>query len=448
LHRILDALVPALSGFVAVTMGVKFRMDLLFMLSGFLISYVYIANRGKLTLAAYEDFLRLRLIRLYPVYIATSIIFFFLLEITSPALSEELRLGLLLSLGGLIVAYMFLFRRFEAALRVCGDSISSRRIGLWPIVATTSLLLLSVVVMTMYLSAVWGANRAWTAIPIRLAMGQAWPWVLRADRPLPAVVQDITQTVSPWVPQDGWHRVSVWFLSALWFAYLTVFPIAWFLVRRLRKMWPMLLCVFVPVVTWLVVSQIPALSEFRMATRSCCGFLCGSALFVLYANKNRFITAAQRHLDKTLLFFLALGVLIPMLPSDAARRDVNFLLVLATPFLLAGTTADFSYTTRFLSSRPMTWLGQISYALFLSHEMSITVANLVLPFSRYTNSSGLVRVLVMLAYLAFTLTVAVAFYQLVELPCAAALKTFARRRSSGSATQASSAFAAAGGQTQ
>jgi peptidoglycan/LPS O-acetylase OafA/YrhL len=448
LHSILDALLPGLSGFVAVTMGVRFRMDLLFMLSGFLISYVYIANRGKLTLGAYEDFLRLRVIRLYPVYIATTVLFFFLREITSPASSEGLRLCLLLILVGLILAYVLLLRRVEAALRVCSDFISSRRIGVWPIVLTTSLLLASGVVMIVHLSGTWGVHRAWRALPIRLAMAQAWPWVWRDDRSIPTLPQDVTHAVWSPVAQDGWHMSSVWFLSALWFAYLTVYPATWLLLRRLGKSWPTFVWVFAPVAVWLTVSEVPALNEVRAVSRACCGFVCGSALFVLYANGSRFIKAAQKHLDKTILVFFVLGVLIPALPSGAARRDVNFLLVLGAPFLLAGTTAELSYMARFLSTWPMMWLGKISYALFLSHETSIMVWNLVLPFSHYANSSALVRMLVMVGCLAFVLAVAVAIYRWVETPCAVALRSFARRRTRGVATDVSTRILAAPGLPQ
>ena len=427
---VLTVLLPCVSGFVSVTLGVKCRMDLLFMLSGFLISYVYIANRGKLTLGAYADFLRLRLIRLYPVYIAATMLFVYLLEIVFPASTTELRLCLLLIVGGLIVVYLLLVRRVQAALRRFGDYISLRRTGFWLIALTASLSLVSVVVMTVRLSAMWGAHRAWTAILIRLAMAQVWPGVPPQGPAIASEFHNVTHAV---FQNDTWHMTSVWFLSALWFAYLTMFPIAWLLVRRLGKSWPTFLWVFAPVAAWLTISLGPP--SYRLPViRACCEFLSGSALFMLYANGSRFIRAAQKHLDKTVLVFLAASLAIPAIQSEAARRYVNFLLVLAAPFLLAGTTVAVSYTAKFLSGRPMLWLGRISYALFMSHETALLVLSSVLPYGHYSDSSALVRTSVLVVYLAFIIAVAAGFYYLVESPCAVALKDITRRRAPSMAT--------------
>jgi len=416
MDNVLAALLPGLSGFVAVNAGVKFRMDLLFMLSGFLISYVYIANRGKLTRATYADFLCLRLIRLYPLYLTISLLLLFLNAISSQTVSQEFRVVLLFTLGTFLIVCVYAARRVGGAMRAAGGFLLSRRIGFWPIVLATSLFLTLLVVLGTHLNAVLGNNRPWTIIPLRLAMIQAWPWVPREDRPLAAV----------------------WFLSSLWFAYILAFPIAWLLVRRLRKPWLMFLWVFGPVALWLVVSQVDRLMEFHKVTRACCGFLCGSALFVLYANRSGFIAAAQKHLDKTVLIFLVLSVLIPALPSEGGRHTVSVLLVLGAPLLLAGTTAESSLTARFLATRPVLWLGKISYALFLSHETSLRVVDLVLPFEHFSSAPITVRILIVGAYIAFTLALATALWRFVESPAAEALKRFTLEHNKRSASRTQS----------
>ena len=334
------ALLPSLNGFVNVTVGVKFRMDLLFILSGFLTSYVYLSRAGKLTPAAYRDFLRWRVVRLYP-----SCVVILLLS------------ALLANLGKFM------------HIRLSHD---------YP----------------------------WVDFFLNLAMLQAWPYVM-------------TRVTT--------YNSGLWFLSALWFAYLFVGPIAWRLVQSVSGSWRNFLWVFVPLAVWLIMSQIAALHEFHMLCRACCGFLCGSALFLLYADSSRFITSAQRHMDKTLIVFLALSVLVPLLPVGAARVAVNALLVLGCPFLVAGATAVTSVTAKLLTKAPLIWLGNISYSLFLSHNLCIKFLIRVLPASAFSQDSLVIRLLIVLAYAGLILAVAVAFYRLVELPCAAALKRFVRR---------------------
>ena len=399
-YGILDTLLPELSGFAAVTSGVQFRMDLLFMLSGFLISYVYIVNRRKLTPGAYGDFIAARLIRLYPVYLACSLLRAFLRGSTSGAAGTEFRVGLLLAFVGFLVLCVLVAKLVEAASRAYGHLLPSRRFWIILTILLTCTLVMACAPIAVHLSAVLGCNPRWTIVPVWLALVQAWPWVPRFGRPLG----------------------PVWFLSSLWFAYLFCFPVAWRLVHRLRSTWAALLWVFVPVILWLTTSQLSSLHELRLVTRACCGFLCGSALLVLYTKRSAFVSAAHKYLDATVLFFLVLSILIPAVDSETTRHAINFLLVLGVPFLLAGTTDGSSFTAKLLASRPMLRLGTISYSLFMSHKLAIDIWVLVLPSAGYANSSLLVRVLVMASYCGFILLAALGFYHFVEEPWVASLK--------------------------
>jgi peptidoglycan/LPS O-acetylase OafA/YrhL len=356
MYSILGILPAGLSGIVRVTGGVRFRMDLLFVLSGFLTAHVYMARRGKLSLKAYAEFLRSRLIRLYPSYAVV----------------------LLLAIAGIAVA-----RAANIALH---------------------------------------QDYSVADMAVNLAMLQSWPY--------------LTRTLWTW-------NSSLWFVSALWFACLFVSPLAWMLVHKLRRPGPTYLWVFAPLAVCLTVLQFTSLKEFWWATRASCEFLSGGALFVLYASRSAFITAAQKHLDKTVLVFLVLSVLTPVLHADAAHRVINCMLVAGVPFLLAGTTATVSATAKFLSTRPMLLLGEMSYALFLSQDLSIRLLQHLLPAARFSNSSLLIKLLVVLAWFGFILTVAGVFYRLVEVPCAAALKNLFRKRSSTVATKGPYGVAAA-----
>ena len=82
------ALVPSLKGLLAVTISVGYRMDLLFILSGFLISYAYISPRQGLTLQAYGRILRARLSRIYPSYLVI-----YILTVIGAILCKRLGIG-------------------------------------------------------------------------------------------------------------------------------------------------------------------------------------------------------------------------------------------------------------------------------------------------------------------------------------------------------------------
>jgi peptidoglycan/LPS O-acetylase OafA/YrhL len=64
-------LMPVTKKFVLLSNRIVFRMDLFFMLSGFITAYIYISLSERLNFRAYKEFLQARLIRLYPSYLAT-----------------------------------------------------------------------------------------------------------------------------------------------------------------------------------------------------------------------------------------------------------------------------------------------------------------------------------------------------------------------------------------
>ena len=335
------ALVPSLKGLLAVTISVGYRMDLLFILSGFLISYAYISPRQGLTLQAYGRMLRARLSRIYPNYLVI-----YILTVIGAILCKRLGIG---SLGD----YPF------------------------------------------------------KAIPVRLAMLQCWPFFTWAMR--------------------HWTG-PLWFISAIVFAYLFAFPCAWQLVRKPRSPWTLLFWAFAPPALASAASRIPSLHEFHIVLRSCGGFLSGSALFALYFNGSAVIRAAQKHLDKTVVLFVAASALLPVLPSIAERQLVSLLLLLAAPILMAGLTGGSSLTARLLSIRPLAWLASFSYAIYLTHYLDEAFLHAVLPTGRFVNSPFPMKCLVAAVYVIVILTSAMALHRLVEVPCAKALKTFSFTR--------------------
>ena len=70
----INVLAPALRPLVLLTQRLRFRVDLLFLLSGFLLAYVYFQRHERLNLKVYREFLWARLIRFYPAYLAALLV--------------------------------------------------------------------------------------------------------------------------------------------------------------------------------------------------------------------------------------------------------------------------------------------------------------------------------------------------------------------------------------
>ena len=67
-------LTPALKPFVLLSERITVRMDLLFLLSGFLMAYVYIRRNEQMNLKGYGRFLWARIARIYPAYLAAVLV--------------------------------------------------------------------------------------------------------------------------------------------------------------------------------------------------------------------------------------------------------------------------------------------------------------------------------------------------------------------------------------
>jgi len=329
-HYRISTLFPSLGPILNASDKIAFRMDLYFILSGFILSYIYLRRDEPLTGKVYGRFLWARFIRNYPGHLAT----------------------LLALVVGVILA---------------------KNLDL-PMTGTYSL----------------------PALPCHLTLTQAWPLLSWA------------------IP---WWNYPTWFLSALFFAYVVVFPCAWKVAQRVRGSGAAMVLAFGSIAAWLILSRLVTLEGLRLWIRVSCEFVCGTALFVLHANGSKLVLTAQRHLDKIVAVFALILLFDPLAPAIA-----NPILILGLPFLLGGLTAETSFTARFLASRPMLWLGKLSYALFVSHALAQKALRALLPAAHFASSPFLVRLLLLALTGAAVLGAALALHHLVELPCARALK--------------------------
>jgi len=328
-------LLPEASQFVLLSRRIAFRMDLFFLLSGFLIAYVYVPPQGKLTWRKYGRFLAGRVIRLYPAYLAT----------------------LLVLIAGVILA----------------RALGVRILETYP----------------------------WSILPIRLALLQAWPF--------------LSGGLLTW-------NYPTWFLSALFFGYMAVFPLLWTMARRLRGARRAWWWVFAPLMVWQALFCAPWLSEFHNLMRVSCDFIAGGALFALYSGESRFVAAMQRHMNKVVLAYVVFLLVLSTVGSEQGPRFINPLLAIATPCLLAGAMAESSLSARLLTIPPLMALGRVSYSLFLSHAVAQKILFILLPYTRYAQAPASTRCLVVAAHIAVVSSLAMALYHLVEVPVTALLR--------------------------
>ena len=104
------------------------------------------------------------------------------------------------------------------------------------------------------------------------------------------------------------------------------------------------------------------------------------------------------------------------------------LMMIVMPLLLLGLTDDTSKAAQLLGSRPMLWLGRLSYALYMSHAVTERLLEWTLPVAAFTQAGLAVRLGVLLVYWAMLFAGSWLLYQTVEEPGRAWLRSFGRSR--------------------
>jgi peptidoglycan/LPS O-acetylase OafA/YrhL len=311
-------------------------------------------------------------------------------------------------ISGFITAYVFIPSDRPLTAGTYGRFLVGRLIRLYPSYFAALLFLVALVVLTSLFHWQLPGSYPWKMLPFRVLLLQAFPFCQWGT----------------WT----WNHAT-WFLSALAFGYVFVFPFCWRLVQSLRNPGSAFAWVFAPIAIWVVVWHIPGLADYHMLMRVSAGFLAGSALFALFSQDHPFFKFTQRHFDKTTVAIALAALVLSLGPPRLVRGGINGLLELALPLMLAGVTAEKSWTARFLATRPLQWLGSMAYALFLTHFLALNFMEMVAPSQRYASAPFYVRGLMASAYLATTILFAAALRYWVEVPCITALKRrFGQRR--------------------
>jgi len=314
-------LLPSLRFMAPVAGSGGLGIDLFFILSGFILSYVYYDAHSRFGIPEYGRFLWRRIARLYPVHLAT--------------------------LGALVVLV------FAANLRgipMTGD---------YP----------------------------WAGLPFQLTMTHYWPFC----------------------PGGCWNYPS-WSVSAEWFAYLFIFPGAlFFLKSRIRQSLYLFAACGLLLLSLGVRVQFEIPSPPLALLNVSCGFIAGSAMFLLYQNRSGIAAFCQRNASFIALCF------VPLL----ALGDIPFrapVMIGLMPWLILGLASEQSWAAKLLATKFFVWTGRVSYSVYMVHGVLIKVFKIAMPIEHYMQSPLASRAAVVLfQFLAIFLVAAVCYY-LVEVP--------------------------------
>jgi len=297
-------------------------------------------------------------------------------------------------MSGFILCYVY---RYEAAIfdrGFLGKFIWFRFARIYPNHIAT-LLILGAMVVTAHIAHVqMTGSYLLMDLPSQLTMTHAWPLVPHT------------------VPGTSWNYPS-WSISAEWFAYLFIFPLSLFFLKRRISLLPCILLISGSVIIALLGS--PRLwSNFPNGAdlvRVSFEFLAGGLTFGLALWQEQFVRWMQQ--AGSFIGILLLG-LIAFCAIDYSFFSVA--IVLLFPFLLLGMTADTSRTSKLLSHRFVFWLGKISYAIYMSHAIFQKIQKIVLPLSYLQNANFFLRLGAVVGSLASIIGLAALLYYSVEVP--------------------------------
>jgi peptidoglycan/LPS O-acetylase OafA/YrhL len=327
-------LAPSIQGCVRLAHYGWLGVDVFFVLSGFILNYVYHCRDAKLGFSEYLEFLWFRVARVYPNHVATLI-------------------GLFL-------------------LAACAHMLGMQITGDYPL----------------------------SGLPFQLLMVHIWPYV----------------------HGGAWNDPS-WSISAEWFAYLFIFPITWYLLRKRFKAVGFLAAGYAFLLIWVTVDHLWALKSFRSLVYVSCEFLAGGMFFGAYRYSAVFTGLCQRFATAVFAAMLCTVCFAPLTWPFTAPA-----IILMTPLLLVGLTSEKSLIAKFLCLPPMLWLGRVSYALYMSHRLAHKVIKFALPAAKYAHSSIALRTAVLFGQFLIIAAFAVALYYLVEVSSRNLLRRIASRR--------------------
>lgn len=189
--------------------------------------------------------------------------------------------------------------------------------------------------------------------------------------------------------------VPSWSLSVEWLAYFTFFPLLFLLHRRYRMPAPLFMMplallasagaylVYTRLFQWGDLSihseRLPILRQIAPAGRVLLGFLAGYAVFVCdrALRRDRIDQRASGPLVRGAAIVTALLTLAILGLGAAGWLPIDLMIVMAPLLVLCAASAG-NVVSSPLSLRPLLWLGELSYSIYLVHYPVLIVTEEVL----------------------------------------------------------------------
>ncbi len=219
-----------------------------------------------------------------------------------------------------------------------------------------------------------------------------------------------------WADFFGWNYPD-WSISAEWFAYLFIFPLAVWLLKKLAGC---KLSYIGAIIIGLFALEPALRTEWKISMVSLL-FLAGAFLWEFRRRCRSFGRDVPPHLDSVAVLFV-FTVLWFAQPLGAFLSAALFLL--AVGVLLLGLSRADGMVSRLLAWSPIVFLGDISYSLYLSHGVVQRMLKIILPADNFAASSLAVRVGVLLTFGVALFALSLCVYFTVERPA----RNWLRRR--------------------
>jgi peptidoglycan/LPS O-acetylase OafA/YrhL len=214
----------------------------------------------------------------------------------------------------------------------------------------------------------------------------------------------------------GWNAVD-WSVSAEWFAYLFVFPIATLLLRWIKRAWlysllaALLLAGLSETLPWphrhtLGIFVPPPIAMITLE------FLAGAMLCGL---KRQWNSLPARTLNAMLGLSIGAALFLmawPSLAGDGCRPAMVGCFGLA----ILALSYERGIMSGFMSTPVLVYLGEISYSLYLTHQIVQRVLKVMFHPDRFDELATFPRLLFFVLYLVAILGAAAMLYHLVEQP--------------------------------
>lgn len=265
---------------------------------------------------------------------------------------------------------------------------------------------LAAMILLVVVSAVAGVPHTAGAYPLR--------WLL------PEVLMLHNWVVMP--PNfSGWNYPD-WSVSAEWFAYLFIFPLAVWLLKKISgggklrvAALALAVCVLEPAIR----------TEWKLSMVSLL-FLAGALLWDLRRRLLALGGNMMQHLDSLGVALLLAAV---WFASVNGGRLAAAGILLAVALMIFGLARADGIFSRLLAARVCVFLGEISYSIYLVHGIVQRLVKVALPASKFAAASLTVRTGIWLADFGLILLAAMLLYFAVERPARGWLRRkFSRRQ--------------------